>query len=313
MIYKEFTVTTTDEAQDLVADIFWDFTDFGVAISSLKDVIELTKNRRETFDYLESSLSSGIEGVALVKGYFPCDEAEKYLSEVTKRLDLLKERSSGFLDTGSLEVVTRDVDGEDWIEIWRKHFKPIHFSKITICPEWVNCDCSGPVALIGSNTAFGTGEHETTSMCIEFLEKYLKPDQTIIDVGTGSGILGIVSAKLGAKTVYMTDIDPKAVEAAKYNVGINGVNDKCFPCMADLVTGLNVKGDLVVANLTAEILYLLSKDIVDFTKEGSVLIMSGILKDRIDKVVNVYKPLGFTFIDRRISGEWSALVAIRQK
>ena len=308
MKYKEFTVTTTDEAEELVADIFWNYTDFGVAVSAIKDVIELTENRKDTFDYIDGAVFSGEESVSLVKGYFPIGTADKDIVSITRDLEELKVRAAGFIDVGSLEIVSRTVDGEDWIKVWRKHFKPIEFSTITVCPEWIKYTGDKQVVLIGSNTAFGTGEHETTSMCVGFLEKYVKAGDVVIDVGTGSGILGIAAARLGAKKVYMTDNDEKAVAAANYNVKLNGVQDKCYPLKADLLDGVKVEGDVVVANITAEILALLSKDVLGYIRKNGVLIMSGIISDRLDFVLDTYLPLGFEKIESKTVGEWSAVV-----
>lgn len=313
MKFKEYTIKTTDAAEELIADIFWNYTDFGVAVSSLKDVIELTEKRRETYDYIEKSAYSGNEGVSFVKGYFSLDTYIDDIRAVNSDIDALKVRAKGIIDLGSLETSVRTVDGENWIEIWRKHFKPIEFSSITVCPEWVDYDGNKPVVYIGSNMAFGTGEHETTSMCIEFLQNYVQKGFTVIDVGTGSGILGIAAAKLGAEKVYMTDNDSKAVEAAKYNVKINKVESLCYPTLANLLDGVNVKGDVVVANITAEILAVLSDTISDFVKAGSVVVMSGILNDRVNTVLDTYLPLGFKLLESKCTGEWTALALRRSK
>ena len=308
MKYRELTVTTTCDAEDLVADIFWNYTDFGVAVCSLKDVIELTETRRETYDYIEDGVFSGTVGVSLVKGYFPIDVFDETSALIRRGLELLKERSEGFIEVGSLETVSRIVDGDDWIEVWRKHFKQIEFEKITVCPEWIEYKGEKPVVLIGSNMAFGTGEHETTSMCVELLEKYVDSGDTVIDVGTGSGILGMAAARLGAKKVYMTDNDDKAVQAAEYNVGLNGLDSVCFPSKANLFSGIDVKGKVVVANITAEILAILSEDILNFVSKDGVLIMSGILNSRLDFVLDIYRPLGFSLVEKKTIGEWSAVV-----
>ena len=308
MKYKEFTVTTTNEAEELVADIFWNYTDFGVAVSALKDVIELTENRKGTYDYIDNAVFSGIDGTSLVKGYFPLETADKDIVNIMRDLEQLKVRAKGFIDVGSLEIVSRIVDGEDWIEVWRKHFKPIEFTRVTVCPEWIKYKGDKQTVLIGSNTAFGTGEHETTSMCVGYLEKYVKAGDVVIDVGTGSGILGIAAAKLGAKKVYMTDNDEKAVAAANYNVKLNGVEDKCYPSKADLLDGVKVEGDVVVANITAEILALLARDILGYIRLGGVLIMSGILNDRMKFVLDTYLPMGFEKVEAKTFGEWSAVV-----
>ena len=308
MKYQEITVTTTCEAEDLVADLFWKYTDYGVAISCVKDVIELTEAKVKNYDYLDNSLLKGDCSVSLVKGFFPIDKADELYKCLLKDLQGLKENGGEYINFGTLEVVKRIVDGDDWIEVWRKHYRPIPFGKITVCPEWIKYDEDGEVVYIDSNMAFGTGEHETTAMCVKLIEKYIKPSDTVIDVGTGSGILGLAAAKLGAKSVIMTDIDPVAVEAANRNAKLNKVDGVCKATLTNLLDGVVGSGDIVVANITAEVLAFLVKDIRSYVKEGGVVILSGILNDRLEKVINAYEEAGLKTEETLTDGEWSAAV-----
>lgn len=308
MKYQEITVTSTCEAEDLVADLFWKYTDYGVAISCVKDVIELTEAKVKNYDYLDNSLLKGDCSVSLVKGFFPIDKADELYKCLLKDLQGLKENGGEYINFGTLEVVKRIVDGDDWIEVWRKHYRPIPFGKITVCPEWIKYDGDGEVVYIDSNMAFGTGEHETTAMCVKLIEKYLKPSDTVIDVGTGSGILGLAAAKLGAKSVIMTDIDPVAVEAANRNAKLNKVDDVCKATLTNLLDGIVGAGDIVVANITAEVLAFLVKDIRSYVKAGGTVILSGILNDRLEKVINAYEEAGLKTEETLTDGEWSAAV-----
>lgn len=308
MKYQEITVTSTSEAEDLVADLFWKYTDYGVAISCVKDVIELTEAKVKNYDYLDNSLLKGDCSVSLVKGFFPIDKADELYKCLLKDLQGLKENGGEYINFGTLEVVKRIVDGDDWIEVWRKHYRPIPFGKITVCPEWIKYDGDGEVVYIDSNMAFGTGEHETTAMCVKLIEKYIKPSDTVIDVGTGSGILGLAAAKLGAKSVIMTDIDPVAVKAANRNAKLNKVDDVCKATLTNLLDGIVGSGDIVVANITAEVLAFLVKDIRSYVKEGGVVILSGILNDRLKKVINAYEKAGLKTKETLTDGEWSAVV-----
>lgn len=308
MKYQEITVTTTSEAEDLVADLFWEYTDYGVAISCVKDVIELTEAKVKNYDYLDNSLLKGDCSVSLVKGFFPIDKADELYKSLLNDLQSLKENGGEYINFGTLEVVKRIVDGDDWIEVWRKHYRPIPFGKITVCPEWIKYDGDGKVVYIDSNMAFGTGEHETTAMCVKLIEKYLKPSDTVIDVGTGSGILGLAAAKLGAKSVIMTDIDPVAVEAANRNAKLNKVDGVCKATLTNLLDGIVGAGDIVVANITAEVLAFLVKDIRSYVKAGGTVILSGILNDRLEKVIKAYEAAGLKTQETLTDGEWSAAV-----
>lgn len=308
MKFKEFTVTTTNEAEELVADIFWNYSDYGVAVSSLKDVLELTENRRDTFDYIDDKVFDKTEGVSLVKAYFDTDSAEMKKSSIFNDLEVLRKNAAGNLKVGTLELIEREVDGDDWIEVWRKHFRPISFGKITVCPKWINYPDDGYVVYLDSNSAFGTGEHETTSMCIEHLQKYVKKHSVVVDVGSGTGILGISAKKLGADKVILTDIDPVAVEASRHNADINNVANDVSVYNTSLVSGIEIKGDIVVANITADVLIVLSKQILSYLNPYGVIILSGILNERKDEVISFYTFMGFKLIESKTVGEWSSLV-----
>ncbi len=309
MKFTELTVTTTREAQELVADIMWNYTQYGVNICDVKDVIELIEERRSTWDYLDDEVLKRLnDKVTLVKAYIALDISDTVISNIREDLENLKRNSEGFIDVGSLETVRRIVDGDDWIEIWKKHYRPMVFGKVVVCPAWIeHTPADGQVkVLIDSNMAFGTGEHETTSMVIELMQDYL-PAKTVIDVGTGSGILGIAAAKLGAEKVFMTDIDYVAVTTATHNCEMNGVKDKCEVALNNLLDEKDVKGDLVLANITADVLLVLSKNIVNNVAIGGHIVMSGIIKSREEEVEKRYTSLGFELEKRMEKGEWIAI------
>ncbi len=302
MKYIEISVNTTQEGQELVADVLWQYSSYGVAVCSTDDILELINERKDTFDYLDDSLSYQ-KPSTIVKGYV---ETSFDSGIIDKEIDELKKRA--VINVGTCEISKREVDGDDWIEIWRKHYKPVTIGGIVIRPKWVEFQTDKPTVVIDTNTAFGTGEHETTSLCVLFLQKYLKKGYTVMDVGTGSGILGIASAKLGAEKVFMTELDPQAVLCAKHNVEVNGVEKICEVAECDLLEKANGKCDLLLANITAEILLRLVKSVNGYVKKNSVVILSGILKDRLDKVKSAYESEGFKTLEYKISGEWSALV-----
>lgn len=310
MKFTEFTVSTTTEAQELVADILWQYTVYGIAVCDYNDVVELVEKRRETFDYIEDELLSAQKRGTLVKAYTEASESSKVGELLRADFAELKKNSEGFIDCGTLEVTKREVDGDDWIEIWRKHFRPIKYGKIVVCPKWIDYspEADEKVVYIDSNMAFGTGEHETTSMCIELLEEYVSPSMAVLDVGTGSGILGISAVKLGAKRAVMTDIDTVAVLSAKHNAELNGVGEHCEVLKADLLDGVTDVAQIAVANIFAEVLVRLAGDLsVQVVKDG-IVILSGIIKERLDLVKGAFSAVGFNCLKCVNKGEWYALV-----
>lgn len=303
--FIELTVTTTHEASELIADILWQHTDLGVVISDIEDVIELAKSGKN-WDYADDSVFS-MDKTVLIKAYFPIVSAKDTIKKIEKELDEFRKNS--FVAVGSLECVKREIDGDLWHEQWKEHFKPLHIENVVVVPEWIKYDeKQGEIkVLLDSNMAFGTGEHETTSMCVAFLSKYVKHDMTVLDVGCGSGILGITASKLGAKNVIMTDIDECAITASNHNMKLNNViNGKAI--LKNLLDDNSVKGDIIVANIVADVLIGFSSKIGENLNENGVIILSGILTDRLEKVRSAYEKANFTFLEQRVLGEWSALV-----
>ena len=225
----------------------------------------------------------------------PKDETAKTLPEIRADLEVLSSNCAGLTALGSLETTTREVEGDDWIEIWKTHFRPLHIGeRIVVCPEWIAYDKKPweEVVKLDSNMAFGTGEHETTSMCLKLLQQYLTPSSVCIDVGCGSGILGISAIKLGAKYAYLTDIDYVAVESAKHNSEINDVAEKVTVAHSNLLDDADIKGDIMLANITAEILCNLAPSIPKNLKAGGTLILSGIIESRIETVKTAFSAQG---------------------
>ena len=306
--FIEFTVNTTHEGSEIVADILWQYTDSGVVISDIQDVIDLERSGR-AWDYADESIYKADKTV-LVKAYFPVDTAKETIGKVER--DLMALKTNDGLDFGTLENRKLEIDGDLWREQWKEHFKPIHIGKVVIVPEWIDYQAKqGEIKiLLDSNMAFGTGEHETTSMCVDYLAKYVKSQDTVLDVGCGSGILGITASKLGAKKVIMTDIDECAIVASEHNAKLNGVSNVTV-LLKNLLDDNTVKGDVIVCNIMAEVLIAFAPYIANNLTENGVIILSGILVERLSAVKNAYLDAGFIFIKEMIKGEWSALVMRR--
>ena len=198
MKYIELTIHTTTEASEIISDIMWAYTDYGVTICDRADIIALQTAKESTFwDYMDDELEEGLASDkpsdVLVKCYVAEDVAAEIVPAILRDIADAKERSEGFVPFGTLEDTKRTVDGDDWIDVWKKHFRPIHLGAIVVVPEWIDYQpVEGEhVVLLDSNMAFGTGEHETTSSCVELMQEYVTPESVCIDVGCGSGILGI--------------------------------------------------------------------------------------------------------------------------
>ena len=308
MKFLELTVHTTTEASELVSDAMWEFSPHGVTVCDKNDIIALQKDSTVFWDYMDDELTTTKEDV-LVKCYVEPERADELIPLIMREITSRRDLAEG-IDFGTLEEIKREIEGDDWIDVWKKHFRPIHLGKIVVVPEWIpyHKQEGEEIVLLDSNMAFGTGEHETTSMCVELMQKYLKVGDTCIDVGCGSGILGISAIKLGAGYCYLSDLDPIAVESATHNAEKNGVKDKLTVAGANLLEGAKVQADLALANITAEVLILLAPSVVEHIKEGGILILSGIIKERLQAVKEVYERTGFTLLEQEERGSWLALV-----
>lgn len=311
MKFTELTVHTTSEGSELIADIMWRYTSYGVAISDVKDVIALQRNKSAYWDYMDEGLTES-GGDVLVKAFIALSDAAETLPKIRRDISEMAENCGGALPLGSLETTNREIEGDDWIEIWRNHFRPIHLGAIVVVPEWIEYDKKDgeEIVKLDNNMAFGTGEHETTSMCVELLQEYITPESVCIDVGCGSGILGISAVKLGAKFAYLTDIDAVAVESANHNAILNGVSERVKIARSNLLDDSSLKGDIMLANITADILEQLAPSIPKNLKAGGTLILSGIIDEKLERVIEVYSAQGLTLIKKVKKGEWNALAFV---
>ncbi len=315
MKYTELTIHTTSEASEIVADIMWGYTDFGVTICDRNDIIALQTSKETTYwDYMDDELTQQTPQDVLVKCYVEEKTAEQTIRAVLSDIQNAKELSGGAIPFGTLEDTKRTVDGDDWIDVWKKHFRPIRLGKIVVVPEWIAYQPQEgeKTVLLDSNMAFGTGEHETTSMCVEWLQEYVNENSVCIDVGCGSGILGIAALKLGAAKAYLTDIDEIAVKSATHNCVLNGVAERAVVAHSNLLDDTSVCAEIMFANITGEILVMLAPSIPKNLKEGGILILSGIIESRLELVKNAYAAQGLELVHERRKGEWFSLVLKRK-
>ena len=222
-----------------------------------------------------------------------------------------EERSAGSV----LEIEHSIVDDEDWKNKWKEFFKPAKITdSITVCPTWEEYESASDetVIRIDPGMAFGTGTHETTSSCIILMEKYLKPEFKVLDVGCGSGILAIAAAFMGCSEVMGVDLDPDAIVAAKENVKINSVEERVEILKGDLAEGLDIKADMVAANLTVNLIERLLADISAHMTADGMFIASGILTEQEQQAKDAMKAQGLEIVETLIRGDWCTIAAKRR-
>lgn len=303
----EVKVVTKPEALEMVQGIFYGLDVKGVAIEDPRDILEREQGPL-TWDFADINILEHGGKAAVVKGYFSVEDDMEEIVEYIK-VKLIEIKDMG-VDIGEGTVEYIKVNEEDWANNWKKYYKPTKIGKnIIVKPIWEEYEANGKMIIeLDPGMAFGTGTHETTRMCVEALEENVKGDTTVFDIGTGSGILAIAAAKLGAKKVIGVDLDPVAVDSAKENVSFNDLNniEILYGNLMDVVTG---KADLVVANIIAEIIVVLAEDVKNFLVPGGLFITSGIIRERRELVETKLKEKGFKIKEVKEQGEWLCIIA----
>ena len=309
MKWNRFTVKTKTEAEDIVISTLAEVGIEGVEIQDKQPLTE--EDKAQMFvDIMPEGPAD--DGVAYLNFYLEEDaDKDAILKDVREALDDLR----NFMDIGEATIEESQTEDKDWINNWKQYFHQFYVDDILIVPSWEEVkeeDKDKMILHIDPGTAFGTGMHETTQLVIRQLKKYVTPDTEMLDVGTGSGILGIVALKLGAKHVLGTDLDPCAVPAVAENKEANQIADETF----DMVIGNIIddkaiqdqagyeKYDIVTANILADVLIPLTPVIVNQMKKGAYYITSGILDVKEEVVVEAVKAAGLTVVEVTHQGEW---------
>ena len=302
MILKELTIESTHEASELVADLLWDISEQGVNIYDKQDLMDLIQTQG-FWDYVDAE-AFNLDDKVYLKAYFKEDEIDEKVEEVKKRLAELKLRS--LYPLGTLEMTINDVDDKAWFENWKKTYKPIECKKIMIVPKWINEEFKDKIVIkMDPGMAFGSGEHESTKMCLEFLQEIKVEGKSVVDVGCGSGILALSARALSAKDIEAYDIDDIAVSAAKINAKENGFEDIKIE-NSNLLEKSNKTFDVVLANITSEVLKMLAKSLRKYVNKDGIVIISGILESLEHEVLKAFTDLDFEVMDRKHKGEWVA-------
>lgn len=318
MKWRKYTLTTTTQAVDLISSML---DEIGVGGIEIEDNVPLTESETKgMFIDILPELPPD-EGVAKVSFYLEdISREDEILRSVKEGLDELAE----FVDLGERRLEISETEDKDWINNWKQYFKPFTVDDILIKPTWEEIPEGYQDKLliqIDPGTAFGTGQHETTQLCIRQLRNDMTPGAKVLDVGTGSGILGITALKLGAGEVYGTDLDENAITAAGENMEANGISAEQFHiALGNLIDDKGIKDwagyecyDIVVANILADVIILLAPEVPPHLKHGGIFIASGIIDTKEDAVKKAVEAVGeLEILEVTRQGEWVSVTARRK-
>lgn len=312
MKWSELCIHTTNEAIEPISNILHEAGASGVVI---EDPLELVKEREDQFGeiYQLNPKDYPDEGV-IVKAYLP---VTSFLGET---VDAIKESINNLIlhniDIGRNTVTVSEVNEEEWATAWKKYYHPVKISeRFTIVPTWEEYTPVSSDELIielDPGMAFGTGTHPTTVMCIQALERTVRKGDHVVDVGTGTGVLSIATAMLGASSVLALDLDEVAVKSAKINSKLNKTNEVVTVTQNNLLDGVNQEADVVVANILAEVIIRFTDDVARVVKKDGYFISSGIILQKKDEVRSAIERSGFEIIETIQMEDWIAMIAKRQ-
>lgn len=314
MKWNKFRLKTTTEAEDIVSSML---ADLGIEGVQIEDKIPLTESDKEQMFVDIAPDAEEDDGIAYLSFYLePEDDKDAILANVKRELQDM----ASYVDVGACEIEESQTEDVDWVNNWKKYFHQFHVDDILIIPSWEEVqpeDSDKMVIHIDPGTAFGTGMHETTQLCIRQIRKYVTPDTRILDVGCGSGILGMLALKFGASYSVGTDLDPCAIEATHENMEVNGISRDQYEIMiGNIIDDPEVQDkvgyetyDIVVANILAPVLVELTPVIVHQMKKGGIYITSGIIDDKEQMVVDAVKKAGLEVLEVTYQGEWVSVTA----
>lgn len=314
MKWNKFRLKTTTEAEDIVSSMLMDLGIQGVEI---EDKIPLSQSDKEQMFVDILPQIEADDGVAYLSFYMePEEDQEKILKDVKRGL----KEMSAYVNVGECTIEESETEDVDWVNNWKQYFHQFYVDDILIIPSWEEVkakDKDKMVIHIDPGTAFGTGMHETTQLCIRQIRKYVTKNTRILDVGCGSGILGMLALKFGAAYSVGTDLDPCAIEATHENMEANGISKDWYEVMiGNIIDDKSVQDhvgyecyDIVVANILADVLVGLTPVIVNQLKKGGIYITSGIIDDKEQDVVDAVKAVGLQVLDVAYQGEWVCVTA----
>ncbi len=309
MEYIELTISTTTQGADIVSNLLLNQGAQGTQIIDRADMPDPAKPTGY-WELMDQSVIDAMPEDVRVKAWYAMDEElREHLSALKGALEMLPMQSP--YDLGTLKLTTENVQETDWSECWKQYYKPFRAGeRLVIKPTWENWDAADGDLIIelDPGMAFGTGTHETTAMCVELIEKHYAGG-TMLDVGTGSGILAIAAARLGAKDIVAVDIDPDAVRVAIENVAHNGLTDAIDVRQGDLLQGLSQVFDFAVANILAPVICMLAAPLKNHLTPGALFVCSGIIDTAEEEVKAALAEAGYTLLSVIHKGDWVAMVA----
>lgn len=314
MKWIKISLHTTTQAVDLIGNLF---DEVGLEGIQIEDHVPITDEEKKAM-YIDILPELGEDdGMAMVSSYV---EPSKDLDTIIQNLENGLEELNVFLPIGDGKILVEEKDDTDWIDNWKQYFKPFYVTdQILIKPTWEefkDAKKEDLVIEIDPGTAFGTGSHETTKLCIQGIKKYLKEETQILDIGCGSGILSIIALKLGAKNAVLTDIDPIALEVTKENLEVNKINKDCISVFeGDVIQNPTLqreigfyKYNIVVANILADVIIPLSKIVGEFLTKDGVFISSGIINTKEKEVKKALLNHNLDIIEKVQMGDWISFV-----
>ena len=314
MKWNKFRLKTTTEAEDIVSSMLMDL---GVQGIEIEDKIPMTQAEKEQM-FVDILPETGInDGIAYVSFYLEEDEDKESLLEAVKN-EL--EDMRAYVEVGEGTIEESQTEDVDWVNNWKKYFHQFYVDDILIIPSWeeVKPEDEGKMIVhIDPGTAFGTGMHETTQLCIRQLRKYVTENTRILDVGCGSGILGMLALMFGAKYSVGTDLDPCAIDATYENMEVNGISkDKYEVMIGNIIDDKEVqdkvgyeKYDIVVANILADVISPLIEIVDQFLAEDGVFVISGIIDTKEKEIADKLNAYGFDVIETRRMKDWVSMTA----
>ncbi|KXT75993.1 50S ribosomal protein L11 methyltransferase [Streptococcus sp. DD12] len=301
--WQEFCISIDREAQEALSNCLIELGSQGVAISDSQDIL----GHKDSFGEILPEVTPSDQ--VTVTAYFP-DTADLPAIETAVRAAILDFEKAG-LKTGTVSLQQENLAEEDWAENWKQYFQPARITHdLTIVPSWTDYSPAPgeKIITLDPGMAFGTGTHPTTKMSLYALEQVLRGGETLLDVGTGSGVLSIASSLLGAKDIYAYDLDEVAVRVAQENIAMNPNMGNIQVATGDLLRGVTQKADVIVANILADILIHLTDDAYRLLKDEGVLIMSGIISEKWPMVKDSAEKAGLFLETHMIQGEWNACI-----